>query len=319
MSRIMKVVSSVLLAGCFFVAGCLITWPPTPPDPTPTTTTTSTTVTTTTTTTGTTTTTMPPAPAVISWDHVIGLGNFVGLEPWFNPPNGIGNNAPKDIPTLIQQFAQAGGNLIQLQLMYQEGALFIKGKGLQLDPVKVKYCQDYRDTCRRNGVCVTFVLFDGSGVKYSQKWAVCPMNVKNGGAFSGAGDFYGGFSKVSQYISQVVTQLDGDNVAWELVNEGTSASFAGQCRDLLKSLGVTRITTSGANPGGLWRYSAHSAVSAGAVKAGQLPCSDGASWNMSNVPPVCKAVRATMGGGLVWDGGTDSQHDWPSFLNAIKP
>ena len=310
MRKILALSTALAALALLAFTGCNI------PAPSPTTTTT---VTTTTTQVPTTTTTLPTPVPAISWDHVVGMGNFVGLMPWFNPPNGIGNNAPKDVPTLVQQFSQAGGSLIQLQLMYEDGAVFVKGKGLQLDPAKVAYCQGYRDTCRRNGVCVTLVLFDHCSLKYPDKWAVSPLNARNGGPFTGSTDLYGGFGKVSQYISQVVPQLGGDNVAFEIINEGESSQFAGQVRDLLKSLGITRITTSGVNPGGLWRYSPHNCVSAGDVKAGTLPNTDGASWGIPNVQPVCRAIRATMGGGLVFDGATDAGKDWPGFLNALRP
>jgi len=257
----------------------------------------------------------------VSWDHLIGMGNFVGLEPWFSPPNGISNDAPKDIPTLIKQFAQAGGNLIQLQLLYIEGAVFSTGHGLQLDNNKVNYCINYRNICKNNGVCVTFVLFDYCTLKKSSKWAKSPLNIINGGPFTNALDIYSHFELVSQYVTDIVNKLDGDNVAWEICNEGSYDEFkpfAAQVRDLLHTLGVTRVTTSGANPGGLWRFSPHGCVDASDVKANQLPNSDGETWSTANVAPVCSAIRSIEGSGLVFDGVTDDGHNWADFLANIK-
>jgi len=282
------------------MAGCItwppIPWPPTPdPDPTPT----------------------PITNSVIAWDHVIGMGNFLGVCPWKNN-SGIFNDAPKDIPTLINQFARAGGTLIQVQLMYEDGAVFTPGKGLQLNNEKVDYCINYRNICSNNGVCVTFVLFDHCSLKSANNWAESPLNSINGGPFSQAYDVYSHFSSVSQYVTDIVTKLNGNNVAWEIINEGTDGNFAGQVRDLLKSLGVTRITTSGSNPGDLWRYSDHNKVTASAVKSDQLPNTDGTTWTIGNVAPICAAIRATPRSGLVFDGVTDAAHNWAEFLKAIK-
>lgn len=258
----------------------------------------------------------PQPPKPIQWEHMIGMGMFVGLMPWRT--DGISNDAPKDMPTLVAQFAAAGGTLIQVQLMYEEGALFTKGKGLQLDSAKLDYCVSFRDMCAKQGVCVAFVLFDHCTLKYPNKWAKCALNMANGGPFGQPFDIYSHFNLVSQYVTEVVKKLNGNSVAFEIINEGENANFAMQVRDLLKSLGVTRIFTSGDNPGGLWRYSAHSQVNASAVKVGQLPNTDGATWPMANVRPICNSIRGLVGGGLVFDGATDSTHSWKDFMANIK-
>ena len=259
---------------------------------------------------------VPPGPTPVSWDHLIGLGMFLGVYSWRT--DGITNDAPKDMPTLISQFANAGGKLVQVQMLYEEGAVFTKGKGLQLDSTKMNYCANFRDMCAKSGVAVTFVLFDHCTLKNPTRWAVCPLNNANGGPFGQPLDIYSHFSSVSQYVTDVVKKLNGDSVAFEIINEGENASFAGRVRDLLKSLGVTRITTSGDNPGNLWRYSEHGQTSPSDVKVGQLPNTDGRTWSTADVKPICNAVRALVGGGLVFDGATDSTHSWKDFLNNIK-
>jgi len=261
----------------------------------------------------TTTTTKIP---IVSWDHLIGLGMFLGVMPWRT--DGVSNDAPKDMPTLVDQFSKAGGNLIQVQLLYEEGAAFVKGKGLQLDGSKTDYCANFRDMCNKKGVCVTFVLFDHCSLKYPDKWSVSPLNKANGGLFAEPFDIYNNYGAVVSYVTDIVKKINGNNVAFEIINEGINAGFAGQVRDLLKSLGVTRITTSGDNCGGLWRYSEHGQTDPSAVRAGQLPNTDGASWSLSNVRPICNAVRSVTGGGLVFDGATDANISWSGFLTNIK-
>ena len=251
------------------------------------------------------------------FDHGLGMEMFLGLMPWQHN-SGVFNNAPKDMPTLIGQFAASGGNLIQLQLMYQEGALFTKGQGLAIDQAKADYCRNIISACKAKGVAVTLVLFDNCSLKYPDKWAVSPLNTRNGGPFRNPQDIYTHFAQVHDYITFAVMNLHTENTCWEIINEGTSASFAGQCRDLLHDMGVTRVTTSGSNPGGLWKYSPHSATTVSCVKAGQWPCSDGATWAVGNVTPVYRAVRAIMGSGMVWDGATDAGKDWGAFLAAVR-
>lgn len=258
-----------------------------------------------------------PSPAG-RFDHLIGIGMFIGLYPW-RDNRGIYNDAPKDIKTLIQQWAKAGGNLIQVQLLYIEGAVFGTRTGMRLDAGKVRDCQDFRDTCKENGVNVTFVLFDYCTLKKESKWALSPLNAVNGGPFAGALDLYSNFPAVKQYVTEIVRMLDGDNVIWEIVNEGSKyEDFAKAVHAHLKSLGVTRITSSGPNIPGLWRFSPHGCTKASDVKAGSLPNTDGKAWDMEDVAAICEAVRETSGSGFVFDGATDSGHDWQELLRLLK-
>jgi hypothetical protein len=244
------------------------------------------------------------------------MGMFVGLMPWRT--DGVTNDAPKDIYKMIDQFAAAGGNLIQFQLLYEDGALFTSGNGLTLNSTKINYCKKIRDYCASKGVCVAFVLFDHCTLKRSNKWAKNPLNKANGGPFGQPFDIYNNYGAVNTYVTDVVRELNGANVAFEIINEGENTSFAAKVRDALKSLGVTRIFTSGNNPGGLWRYSEHSQIKASCVKLGQLPNTDGATWNIVDVKPIANAVRSLVGGGLVFDGVTDAIHNWKEFLANIQ-
>ena len=200
------------------------------------------------------------------------------------------------------------------------GPLFTKGNGLALDQIKLAHWQGIRDTARQYGVCLTLVLFDHCSLKNAANWALSPLNKVNGGPFSGAMDLYTNFNSVKPYISAVVQALNGDNIIWEIINEGVNATFEGQVRDLLHSLGVTRVTSSGSNPGNIWRYSPHGVTTASGVQAGVLPNSDGQTWPMSNVPGICKAIRSIVGGGLVFDGigDTTGGRTWNQFLASIK-
>lgn len=266
--------------------------------------------------------TPPTPPPPIAWDHVIGAGMFLGLYPWKG--NGIYNDAPRDMVTLVTQFAKAGGNLMQFQLMYQDGALFVPGQGLTMDTGKVLYCKNLIAECRKQGVGVLLVLFDHCTLKYSNLWSVSPLNFKNGGPFGAPFDLYKHSNIVAPYVREVVAKLGADNVAYEIINEGSdntdSKQFGGQIRDTLNSISSTvlRISTSGANPGGLWRTSPHGAIHASNVKYGQLPNTDGQTWDINDVPAICAAVRATPECGLVFDGVADAKHNWAAFLNALK-
>ena len=260
----------------------------------------------------------PTPPPAGRFDHLIGIGMFIGLYPW-RDNRGIYNAAPKDIKTLITQFAKAGGNLIQVQLLYIEGAVFGTRTGLRLDAGKVRDAQDFRDECRRNGVNVTFVLFDYTTLKKESKWALSPLNVINGGPFSGSLDLYSNFPSVKQYVTEVVRMLDSDNVIWEIVNEGSKYDdFAASVFLHLRSLGVTRITSSGPNIPGLWRFSPHGCTKASDVKAGLLPNTDGKAWKVEDVAAICKAIRKTENSGFVWDGATDAGYNWREFLREIE-
>jgi hypothetical protein len=288
--------NTILLAVLLMLCGCALIWDHTKPE--------------------------PPLPPV-AWGNLVGIGMFYGVMPWNG--NGIYNDAPKDMPTLIKQFATAKGNLIQVQLLYEEGALFVAGNGLAMDPTKVAYCQNFVSLCRKQGVNVLFVLFDHCTLKNTsnpKRWPSSPLNKKNGGLFVGNFDIYANPSMVDGYVKEVVQKLNGENVAFEICNEGSdhsqSKSFAEHIRNTLQSVGVTRISTSGGNPGGLWKYSKHNEIHASAVKTGQLPNTDGQTWQINDVVSICAAVRATPESGFVWDGATDARHNWAEFLNAIK-
>ena len=290
---------AILVGGCFTPPA-----PPTPPTPYP---------------------PEPPIPQVkvesltpaVSFDHVIGLGNFLGAMPW-KDHGGIYNNAPKDMSVLVSQFAKAGGTLLQVQLMYQEGAIFLHGKGLQLDSSKIAYCLNLREICRANGVAITYVLFDHCSLKYPNNWLISPLNTRNGGPFKNPYDIYSHGSTVLEYVTLTVMNLHSENVVWEIINEGTSAPFASLVRDRLHDMGVVRITNSGAGIGNIWRGSPHISAIPNNVKAYSLPNTDGTAWNISNVTPVCRRIRSTLYGGFVFDGATDKQHDWNAFLAAIR-
>ena len=258
---------------------------------------------------------IPPLPPVV-WGNLIGAGMFYGVMPWKG--NGIYNDAPKDMTTLVAQFAQAGGNIFQVQLLYEDGALFVPGKGLTMDPARIAYCTNFVSICRKQGVNVLFVLFDNCTLKYPAKWAVSPLNRKNGGPFYGCYDLYKNAPAVSAYVTQAVQNLNGENVAFEIINEGTSQTFGTQVRDMLTAIGVSRKSTSGSMLNGLWKYSAHGQIHASAVKTGQLPNTDGQTWNIVDVAPICAAVRATPESGLVFDGVTDAKHNWAEFLSKLR-
>ena len=262
----------------------------------------------------------PPPPSPIKWDHLIGGGMFLGLMPW-KDNSGIYNDAPKNMKTLLSQFANAGGNLMQWQLLYEEGALFVLGRGLTLDASKVAYSVDLITAARQCGVGVLLVLFEHCSLKYPDKWNISPLNSRNGGPFGSPFDIYKNPQTVVPYVREVVAKLGAANVAYEIFNEGgeipESESFAAQVRDTLKSLGISRISTSGSNPGGLWRFSEHSAVNPSFVKSGQLPNTDGETWDINNVSLICNAVRATAESGLVFDGVCDARHNWAEFLSKL--